>query len=201
MKRETYENDLANQDFGKYINNIYLYHINYFLDKNSMEKQSSLLIKNNEFNRHKNNFLAFCQQYEKQIISNESQKFAYHFLDIQACKEIEKGHPISMTNKRNLNGFIDTTGQFLDVNFDYYAKKLYINYVIINICGKLSNDFAKELNMLVENLMLNNKIQAAIAECFEKKFSEFVQNVRSYPPFPKVYNNYGIQNAKNNIYH
>ena len=51
--------------------------------------------------------------------------------------------------------------------------------------------------MLVENLMLNKEIQTVIEECFEKKFSEFVQNVRSYPPFPKVYNNYGIQNNYN----
>ena len=194
MKRETYENDLANQDFEKYINNIYLYNINYFLDKNSMENQSSSLIKTSQFNMHKNNFLAFCQQNQKQLISKELQKFAYQFLDIQASKEIEKGNPVSMVNKRNFNGFINTAGKFLDDNFDYYAKKIYINYVIINICGKLSEGFAKELNVLVENLMINNEIQAVISECFEKKFSEFVQNIRSYPPFPKIYNNYLIQN-------
>ena len=93
-----------------------------------MESESEKLIKNSEFNRHKNNFFSYCQQYENQFISKEILlKFAYHFLDIQAKKEIEKGKSVSMVNKRDLNAFIDTTGNFLTVNFDYFSKK----YILI----------------------------------------------------------------------
>ena len=195
MMRETYEKDLANQNFEKYINKIYSYNLAYFLDKSTMESESEKLIKNSEFNRHKNNFFAYCQQYENQFISKEILlKFAYHFLDIQAKKEIEKGKSVSMVNKRDLNAFIDTTGNFLTVNFDYFSKKIYTDFVIQNIFPYLSENFENELNNEVENLMYRNEIQAAIERCFNRKFSDFEKNARRYPPFPNIGNNFDVYN-------
>ena len=46
MMRETYEKDLANQNFEKYINKIYSYNLAYFLNKSTMESESEKLIKN-----------------------------------------------------------------------------------------------------------------------------------------------------------
>lgn len=192
MMLDTYDNDLANQDFDGYINDIYYYNVAYFLRKSRLENKSSALIKNSEFNLHKRNFISFCQQYEDKIISKEIQKFAYLFLDLQASKEIEKGTPVSMTNKRNYNIFINTTRKFLTDNFDYYAKKYYINFVIKNICNQLSSSFEQELNIIVENLLKNNEIQDIIENCFNKKFSEFAQNAKRYPPFSIGLNNHNM---------
>ena len=52
MMAYTFDNDLANQNFEGYINDIYYYNICYFLDKNKMEKASSKLIENSDFNMH-----------------------------------------------------------------------------------------------------------------------------------------------------
>ena len=82
---------------------------------------------------HKIHFFEFSQQYLNQLISKEIQKFAYIFSDIQTKKVIEKGSPTSMANKRTYNDFCNTTRKFLMDNFDYFAKKYYIYYIIENI--------------------------------------------------------------------
>ena len=73
-----------------------------------MSKESVTQIKNCEFNRHKNNFFSFCQQYVNKLIQNELPYFSNKFLDIQATKEKEKGRPVDMVNKRNFNDFINS---------------------------------------------------------------------------------------------
>ena len=193
MMSDTIENDLANKDFDGYINDIYYYNVCYFLNQNTMGNNSNSLIKKSEFNRHKTNFFAFCHNYENQIISKEIiQKFAYQFLEIQAAKEIEKNQPVLMINKRNYNAFVNTTLKYLTDNFGYFAKKYYIYYVITNLSLQLSSNFEQELNMIVESLMVNNDIQDMVAECFNKKFLEFEQNAKRYPPFLRGNNNYDL---------
>ena len=193
MMSDTIDKDLANKDFDGYINDIYYYNVYYFLNQNTMGNNSNSLIKKSDFNRHKTNFFAFCHNYENQIISKETiQKFAYQFLEIQAAKEIEKNQPVLMINKRNYNAFFNTTLKYLTDNFTYFAKKYYIYYVITNLSLQLSSNFEQELNMIVESLMVNNDIQDMVAECFNKKFLEFEQNAKRYPPFLRGNNNYDL---------
>ena len=190
MMLDTYKKDLANQKFDDYIHDIYYYHVCYFLNKNYMSKESVTQIKNSEFNRHKNNFFSFCQQYVNKLIQNELPYFSNKFLDIQATKEKENGRPVDMVNKRNFNDFINSTGNFLITNFNSFSSKFYINFVMTRIIAKLSTNFEQELNLIVENLILKNDIQNIIDECFYKKFSDYEE---------RVYNNISKKQNNNNI--
>ena len=199
MKLETIENDLANQNFDEYINDIYSYNVGYFLQKSKLNSNSDSLIKKSEFNKHKTHFFEDNHQYLNQLISKEIQKFSYIFLDIQAKKEIEKRSPTLIANKRNYKDFCNTTRKFLMDNFDYFSKKYYIYYIIENISLRLSTNFEQELNQIVNNLMESYEIQEIIKNCFYKKFSDFERKAKSYPPFSlrdNIY--YNIPNVSDN---
>ena len=190
MKLETVENDLANQSFDKYINEIYNYNVCYFLDKSGLSSDSNSLIKKCQFNMHKNCFFSNCQQYIKNLLSNELPHFANLFLDIQATKEKEKGAPLQMVNKRNYKDFFYTSEKYLMDNFNYFSSKFYIYFVITNISLSLSENFEQELNYIVEQLMPTNEIQEKIDECFRCKFKDFKEYIKNYPPFIQSGNYY-----------
>lgn len=178
MMIDTFDNDLANQNFEGYIKDIYYYNICYFLDKNRMEKASSKLIENSDFNMHKKNYFSQSEQYENKLVQSKLSQYANKLLDIQATKEKERGHPVVMINKRNFNDFVNTTGKFLKDNFKIFSTKIYIDFVIKRISGQLTTSFEQELNLIVENLMIGNKIQNSIANCFYRKFTDFDNYVK-----------------------
>ena len=199
MKRDTVDDDLANKNFDKYVNDIYNYNVCYFLGLNQMSRESSNLIKTSEFNRHKVNFFSFCLKYIEKNISNELPFFANKFLDIQATKEIENNHPLQMINKRNYTDFIKSSQKFLFDNFNYFASKFYICFVIINICPYLSANFEKELNTILNREMMSKDIQENIAHCYYKKFDDFDKYKNNFPPFTlSINNSYNIPNFINN---
>ena len=80
IKRDTVDNNLANKNYDKYVNDIYYNNVCYFLGSSQMTRKSSNLIKNYEFNRHKVNFFSFCLKYIEKNISNELPFFANKFL-------------------------------------------------------------------------------------------------------------------------
>ena len=190
MKSDIVKKYLENQNFVGYIRDLYYYHICYFLDKNDLSSKSSSLIKYSEFNRHKNNFFEFCKENENKLISNILPHFANKFLDIQATKEKVKRQSVQIINNRNYEDFIKTSSIFLLDNFNYFATKYYIYFIISYICGKLSANFELELNKIVESLLLNNEILRSIEDCFNKKLSDFEQNAKRYPPFINNVSNY-----------
>lgn len=178
MMIDTFDNDLANQNFEGYINGVCCYNICYFLDKNRMEKASSKFIENSDFNMHKKNYFSQSEQYENKLVQSKLSQYANKLLDIQATKEKERGHPVVMINKRNFNDFVNTTGKILKDNFKIFSTKIYIDFVIKRISGQLTTSFEQELNLIVENLMIGNKIQNSIAKCFYRKFTDFDNYVK-----------------------
>ena len=191
MKYDIVKNEQANHNLEQYINNIYYYIIFYFLNNNKLGNDSSKLIRDCDFNKHRRNFFLFCQEYENKIISNELPYFANIFLNIQAKIEKEKGYNVEICNKRDYDDFINTTKKFLFDNFNIFASKFYIYFVLTNVIGKLTTSFEDELNFIVENIMTNKEIINSIHNCFYKKFSDFEKRVKNYPSLSgKTYNNY-----------
>ena len=190
MMLDTFKNDLANKNNEDYINNIFHYYISFFLDKNTIGKDNLILIQNSEFNKHKNNFFKYCQQCEDKIISDELvSNFANQFLDIQVEKEKEKGTTIKIINKRRYKDFISSTKKFLIDNFNYFSSKLYLYYIINQISKKLSNDFEKEIKILIENWMYQNEITNLINDCCEEKFNDYEKMVKGYLSNKKYFDN------------
>lgn len=191
MKYDIVKNEQANHNLEQYINNIYYYIVFYFLNNNKLGSDSSKLIRDCDFNKHRRNFFLFCQEYENKIISNELPYFANIFLNIQAKIEKEKGYNVEICNKRDYDDFINTTKKFLFDNFNIFASKFYIYFVLTNVIGKLTTSFEDELNFIVENIMTNKEIINSIHNCFYKKFSDFEKRVKNYPSLSgKTYNNY-----------
>ena len=186
MMQDIYKNGISGQNFENYIYKIYDYHLIYFLESRELSSASKSLIKQCEFNRHKDNFIFHCKEYENQFIKKELPFFANKFLDIQATKEKEKRYSVDIVNKRNFNDFINTTEKFLIDNFDVYSYKFYIYFVINNIIGKLSTSFEQELNLIVEDLMTKYEIENALSDCFYRKYSDFEERVRKDPTFHQL---------------
>lgn len=194
MMQNAIKNDIANQNFDNYINNIYSYYVVYFLNNNELSSKSSSLIKKGDFNRHKNNFFSHCQEYENNLISKHLPIFANQFLDLQATTEKRKKKNLDINNRRNYVDFINTTSKFLIDNFNAFASKFYVFFVNTNIIDKLSTDFEKEFNNIVEQLMSNREIENALIGCFMKKFSDFEKRAYQYPPFDKNFVDYNLPN-------
>ena len=194
MMQNVIKNNIANQNFDSYINDIYSYYVVYFLNKNELNSKSSSLIKQGNFNRHKNNFFSHCQEYENNLISKHLPIFANQFLDLQATMEKKHKINVEIINKRNYVDFINTTSNFLIDNFNAFASKFYVFFVNNNIIDKLSDDFEKEFNYIVEQLMSNKEIENALIGCFMKKFADFEKRAYQYPPFDKNFVDYNLQN-------
>ena len=179
MMQDTFNHEIYKQNFENYINSIYNYHVYYFLTHNKLSSSSASLIKESDFNRHKNNFFYYCLEYENQIIKKELPYLSNKFLDIQATKEKEKNYSIELVNKRNYNDFMNTIEKFLIDNFNVYSFKFYIYFVINNIIGVISTNFEQELNLIVEELMSKYEIENALSGLFFKKFSDFEKRIGS----------------------
>lgn len=180
-------NDGGRRDFEDYIDDLYNYNICYFLDKNRMEKETTLLIKNGMFNAHKNNFFLNCQKNENQLIINDLPSLANNFLDIQATKEKERKQSVEIINKRNYSDFINTSRKFLNDNFNYMSSKYYIYFTLNNICDHLSTSFEQNLNNIINNSVIKPEIQKLIEECFFQKFTDFENTVKSYYKSNNIY--------------
>ena len=194
MMKNAIKNDIANQNFDNYICNIYSYYTDNFLEGKELSDNSISLLKKGDFNKHKKNFFSHCQEYENNLISKHLPIFANQFLDLQASMEKNRKNNVEIINKRNYTDFINTTSKFLIDNFNAFASKFYVFFVNTNIIDKLSTDFEKEFNNIVENLMKNKEIENALINCFMKKYSDFEQRAYQYPPFDKNFVDYNLPN-------
>lgn len=193
MMMDSYEKKQANQEFDSYIIELYNYSTGGFLG-NELNSSSKNLIKNSEFNKHKENYFLICKQYEEKIVTNELPFFANKFLDIQATIEKEKKYNVEIGNKRNYNDFINTTKKFLDDNFKVFYSKIYINFIVRNAIETLSESFEKELNSIVEHLMNDKEIINLISGCFYRKFSDFQKRLKNFSFSKSGYINNQIYN-------
>lgn len=158
--------------------------------RQDISSSSTSLIKNADFNRHKNDFFYHCKEYANNLIKKELPYYANKFLDIQATKEKEKKYSVEIINKRNFNDFINITEKFLIDNFNIHSFKFYIYFVMTNIIGKLSESFEKELDLIVEELMSEREIEDDLSGFFFKKFSDLEQRIKESAPLNRQGNNY-----------
>jgi len=131
-----------------------------------------------DFNKHKNDFILYCQKYENNIISNEIPNIATKLLDIQAEIEKEKGQAVEMVNKRSYKDFINSTNKFFTDNFKQFYSKFYINFITNKI--QSPTNFDQKLNKVIENLLAEKEIQNLIVECVDTKFTDYEQMVYNY---------------------
>ena len=173
-----YKNVKNDDEFKKYIIDIYKSNIKYFFnidnsDNSSNNSDSENIIKNSFLINHCNNFINYYKMQTNNIINPDLKEFSIKFIDFQVIKEKDNKININIKNKKCLNDFVNSTSNFLDNNFYYLAQKYYIKHVILFYLNKLSNSFEDNLNEILNNLLNKDYSQNLISDCFLKKFEEF----------------------------
>ena len=180
------------EDFEKYIIDIYGQNIKYFFNKDMNHNSITLFKESQLINNHKNNYVNFYKNKTNSIISNDTSNLAYKFLDLQTIKEKESGNTLKMENRRTHKDFIDSTTKFLNDNFYYLAQKYYISYIIQNICNLLSESFEDNLNDIINKLMNQNDVKTSKNNCLLIKFNQFEESIK-----PCFFNMNDLNNGNN----
>ena len=168
-------------EFKKYIIDIYDSNLKYFLDfdnsdnssDNSNSSSENKNIKNSFLINHCNSFINYYKDQTKNMINSDLKDLSIKFIDFQAIKEKDNEININTKHKRCLNDFINSSSKFLNDNFYHIAQKYYIKHVITVYLKELSNSFEKNLNNIIDDLLIQDDSLNLISECFLKKFEEF----------------------------
>ena len=194
---------LNNDDFEKYITDIYYNNIRYFLEKEKNEInertfssfKKSFIISNN-YKEYKNYFV----QQTENIIENDINNLSIQILDLQAKIEKNNGKSLFIINKRDLNDIKTTTLNFLNDNFYYLAQIYYISFIIKNNAKNFSISFEHHLNNIIINKINDNNIRDSVAGLFLRKFNDFEESIKHI--VPNFNNNLSLDeestNQKNN---
>ena len=173
-----YKNVKNDDEFKKYIIDIYESNIKYFFnidnsDNSSNNSDSENIITNSFLINHCNNFINYYKMQTNNIINPDLKEFSIKFIDFQVIKEKDNKINIDIKNKRCLNDFVNSTSKFLNDNFYYLAQKYYIKFVILYYLNQLSTSFEENSNEILNILLNQDYSQNLISDCFLKKFEEF----------------------------
>ena len=100
-------------------------------------------------------------------------------MDEQASVEKEQNTNIDLKNKRTLNTFKRTHKTYLKRNFYYISQKYMINYIIRKISCKFFENYRKEIDSIVTQLLTRNydlDIEQYLKDCFLTKLDNFSKN-------------------------
>lgn len=203
-------------DFEKFILNIFNENIKLFLEKEDIKEESNEIFKK-DLLISLGNFRNYYKRITKDIIDNILKEKAYELLNLQVKVEQENWKNISIENKRNFDQFKESISKFLTDNFYYLSQKIYINNIINKICFKLSDSLRKNIDKYLDELIEKEGIKEIIIDSFKKKFEDYEneeakrlisklrqiqnnENVFNYPQFDDNYPSSAppVQNPNNN---
>ena len=180
-------------EYQNYLINLYGNNIYYFLNNKSMTAKTITLIKDSELIKNYEKYFSYCKSAEDKIISKDLPNIAYKLLDMQATIEKEQKKAVSSENKRNHSDFINTTRQFLVDNLNFVSQKNYGDFIIKNVCDKLSESFELNINNDILILLKQKDIKNEINNSFLKKFNDFEKRIKKN--FPKLITDDNILNT------
>ena len=125
-----------------------------------------------------NDFIKYYQPKVDELIKQIINEKAELFLDKQSSIEIEK-YNMRLENKRNLNGFKNTTNIFLKRNYYYISQKYIIFHVIKKILWKYLDNYKEKLNHIIRAFLENDNdknIKQHLDDCFLTKLEKFAKN-------------------------
>ena len=135
----------------------------------------------------------------KEIINQISEKKGIHYLDIQAKKEIKEfKKSINVENKYDKAGFKEIIEKFLNDNFYYIAQKYIIYTLICSILEPYSEEVEKQINKIVEEIVVSPEAKSWYEELYNKKFEDFEERIKQCYKNGKIYEE-GKEGNYNNI--
>ena len=174
-----------------------------FYEKNISNTSLNLLI-NSEIIKSVETFMMKCKNMTKDLISSVIISNANDFIDKQASLEKINKENINIENKRSIKGFIKTNEIYLKKNFYYISQKYIIYYFILYFCNDYFDEFQKQFNKIIENLINqdeHSEINKFIADCFGSKLKKFGEKINVNFCVEKYENNNEdiLNDAKNNL--
>ena len=162
-----------------YILNILMENLKDFYGKNISNKTFNLL-NDSLFIKDIKVLIKNYKSKIKNIINPIIEQKSIEFLDMQAKIEISNGNT-NIKHKRTLNDYKKIIEIFLKKNLYYISQRLLIAYIIQEIYTKFFEDYRKELNkILIDLLNINSKnpsnnkeIKSLLEHCFLVKLKDF----------------------------
>ena len=183
---------LNDQEFNNYIITLLGRNLSIFYEQSISNKSLNLII-NSEIISTVKAFMKQCKSFTRNLIASDIISKAKDFIDKQACLEKINQENINIENKRTLKGFIKSNEIFLKKNYYYISQKYIIYNFIVYYCKDYFNEFQKQFNVIIENLINqeeNSEINKFIADCFGSKLKKFGEKMKV---------NFGIEKYENNI--
>ena len=152
---------LNDNNFIKFIINIFVINIENFFMKNKTDKFFNYFKDNEIIIKHTYNYIKYYKNYTNSLIKSW----------------------IDSTNKEKLSKskeLIEASSNYLIDNFYYVSQVYYIYYIIKTWCNPLTKSFEINLNTMINDLISSKDMKKLINECFDKKFNEFRNKVKDY---------------------
>ena len=99
-------------------------------------------------------------------------------LQVKVQKEMKK--EISYKNQRTIEDFQKSIKEFFCAQYYNIGQKRIIQFIFDNIYEKLTDEFIKQFNPIIANLLRKGHNKELIKQCFFKKFSDFEDRLKSF---------------------
>ena len=99
-------------------------------------------------------------------------------LQVKVQKDFKK--EISYVNQRNLEDFQNSIKEFYCAYFYNLGQKMIIQKIFDSVFLKLTDEFIRQFNIIITELLRKDKNKDKIKECFLTKFNEFEIGLKSY---------------------
>lgn len=214
-----------NDNFQKYISDIFSKNDQKFLGTKNFQynqhnkhninnslQEKAMNFQNNQTNNfiqeETKNYLYNCQKYIDSLIEPVLDDFSKEFMNyqIQIMKNSKK--LIQPENLRQFEDFRNSTKLSLNNNFNSLGQRHYIDYIKLNICPSLSNQYEKNIRDINNEIVYNSDIQELINQAFITKLYDFASrttkiiqnlNFRTIERYDNLYEGQKIEIDENNI--
>ena len=99
-------------------------------------------------------------------------------MQVKVQKDFKK--EISYENQRNLEDFQNSIKEFYCAYFYNLGQKMIIQKIFDSVFLKLTDEFIRQFNIIITELLRKDKNKDKIKECFLTKFNEFEIKLKSY---------------------
>lgn len=213
-----------NDNFQKYISDIFSkndqkflgtknfqYNQHNKLNNNNSLQEKAMNFQNNQTNNfiqeETKNYLYNCQKYIDSLIEPVLDDFSKEFMNYQIQIMINSKKLIQPENLRQFEDFRNSTKLSLNNNFNSLGQRHYIDYIKLNICPSLSNQYEKNIRDINNEIVNNSDIQELINQAFITKLYDFASrttkiiqnlNFRTIERYDNLYEGQKIEIDENN---
>ena len=179
-----------NDNFQKYISDIFSKNDQKFLgtknfqynqhneqNNNNSLQEKAMNFQNNQTNNfiqeETKNYLYNCQKYIDSLIQPVLDDLSKEFMNYQIKIMKNSKKLIQPEHLRQFEDFTNSTKLSLNNIFNLLGQRHYIDYIKLNICPSLSNQYEKNIRDINNEIVYNSDIQELIKQAFITKLYDF----------------------------